>query len=320
MKVSTYAALATLCVAVTLTAASAPTFAQGTKPTPASPAPAPKQATAGAAAMNPEEVAALQQRVESYLRNVYAWGSDINVKVGELTPAPAGNLYQSTVVVSAGGGSDSAIVYLSKDGRYMLRGEFDDLNIDPYADAKQQLHLDGAASKGPADAKVVVVEFGDFECPVCRQLEQILRAALPQYPQVRFVFKDFPLESVHPWAMQAAIAGRCALQQGSDVFWKFHDAIYDNQDSISPENSLVKLTELAATAGADPDALKACMADPKSNDAVRASMEDGKNLEVTSTPTVFVDGRKFVGPNPNLLQQFIDYDLNSAPTSQPKSK
>ncbi len=165
-----------------------------------------------------------------------------------------------------------------------------------------------------------MVEFGDFECPVCRQLEQILRGVLPQYPQIRFVFKDFPLESIHPWAMQAAIAGRCALQQGSEVFWKFHDAIYDNQDSISPENSLVKLTELATTAGADPDALKACMADPKSSDAVHASMEDGKNVEVTSTPTVFVDGRKFVGPNPNLLQQFIDYDLNSAPSSQLKTK
>jgi len=320
MKVSTYATLAKLCLVVTLTAAAAPTFAQGTKPAPAA-SPAPRQAAAGvAAALNPGEVAALQKRVESYLRNVYAWGSDINVKVGELTPAPAGDLYQSTVVVSAGGGSNSAIVYLSKDGRYMLRGEFDDLNIDPYADVKQQLHLDGAASKGPADAQVVVVEFGDFECPVCRQLEQVLRAVLPQYPQVRFVFKDFPLESVHPWAMQAAIAGHCALQQGSEVFWKFHDAIYDNQDSISPENALVKLTELAATAGADPDALKACMADPKSSDAVRASMEDGKNLEVTSTPTVFVDGRKFVGPNPNLLQQFIDYDLNSAPPPPSKSK
>ncbi len=126
MKVSIYAALATLCLAVTLTAVATPTFAQGTKPAPASPAP--KQATADAASMNPAEVAALQKRVESYLRNVYAWGSDINVKVGELTPAPAGDLYQSTVVVSAaaGGGSDSAIVYLSKDGRYMLRGEFDD--------------------------------------------------------------------------------------------------------------------------------------------------------------------------------------------------
>jgi protein-disulfide isomerase len=319
MKFPARAILATLSLAIALTAGSVATFAQAAQGGKA--APAPPSSAKTTTALTPAATEALQKRVESYLRNVYAWGTGINVKAGPLTPAPAGDLYQTTVMVSAEdgqGGSDSAIVFVSKDGRYVFRGELDDMNVDPYVEVKSKLHIEGAASKGPADASVVVVEFGDFECPVCRQLEQVLRAVLPQYPQIRFVFKDFPLESVHPWAMTAAIAGHCALQQSPDVFWKLHDAIYDNQEAISPENAIEKLVDLATTAGANPDNLKACMADPKSTDAVRASQQDGGNVEVTSTPTVFVDGRKFVGPNPNLLQQFIDYDLHPQSNSSPQ--
>src|SRR5579862_671616 len=302
MKLPARTVLVTICFAIALSVAPVATFGQGEKQ-----APPPVKATT---ALAPAAAAALQKRVENYLRNVYAWGEGIDVKVGPLTPAPAGDLYQTTVTVSAQGGSDSAIVFVSKDGRYVLRGEIDDMNVDPYAEVKSQLHIEAAASKGPKDAPVTVVEFGDFQCPVCKQLEQVLRAVLPQYPQVRFVFKDFPLVSIHPWAMTAAIAGHCALQQSPDVFWKLHDAIYDNQDAISPENAFDKLTDLATTAGANPDGLKTCMADPKSKEAVSASLQDGGNVEVTSTPTVFVDGRKFVVPNPDLLQQFIEYDLH----------
>ena len=318
MRLPARSVLATTWFAIALTAGSASTFAQAAqsgKPAPASPA--------RAATATPAATATIQKRVESYLRNLYAWGDDVDVKVGPLIPAPSGDLYQTTVMVSAKdgqGGSDSAVVFLSKDGRYVFRGELDDMNADPFADVKSQLHIEGAASKGPANAPVTVVEFGDFECPVCRQLEQVLRAVLPSYPQIRFVFKNFPLESVHPWAMTAAIAGNCALQQSPDIFWKLHDSIYDSQDLISPENAVDKLTDLATTAGANPTDLKTCMADPKSADAVRASLQDGKNVEVTSTPTVFVDGRKFVGPNPNLLQQFIDYDIQAHPTPQPAAK
>ena len=257
----------------------------------------------------PETEAALQKKVENYLRDIYAWGKDINVKAGPLTPAPVGDLYQTTVVVSAEGGSDSALVFVSKDGRYIVRGELDDMNVDPFADVKSQLQLKGAASKGPADAKVTVVEFGDLECPVCRQLEPILQQVLPQYPQLRFVFKDFPLESVHPWAMQAAVIGHCALEQGSDIFWKYHDTVYEEQDQITPQNASDMLPQIATAAGADAAKLKTCAADPKSTDFVRASLKNGMDAGVNSTPTVFVDGRKFVGPNANALQQYIEYDL-----------
>jgi protein-disulfide isomerase len=255
-----------------------------------------------------QDSAAIPKRIEDYLRKYYAWGPNYQLKIGTPKQSPIGDLYEVPVEVSTEGGSDSAIVYVSKDGHYMVRGDMQDLGADPLAENMSKLNLQGAASKGPADAKVVLVEFGDLECPVCRQLDYILRAVLPKYPQVRLVFKDFPLESIHPWAMTASTTGRCVLQQSSDAFWKYHDAVYDNQDVISPENAYDKLTELAVQAGANPDKLKACVADPKTQDEVRQTIAEGKALGVDATPTTFVDGRRLVGPDQALLEQYIQYD------------
>lgn len=252
----------------------------------------------------------IEKRVEQFLRNWYAWGSDIQLKVGPPRPATASDLYEVPVEVTAEGGSDSAVVYVTKDGRYMLRGDLQDLNADPLAAMRGKFHLDNYASKGPSDAKVVLVEFGDFECPSCRQLDIVLRSILPKYPQVRFVFKDFPLESIHPWAMTSAIAGHCALQQSSDTFWKFHDVVYDSQDVISPENAYNKLTDLAVEAGADKEKFQACTSDPKTQDSVRESVDEGRSLQVTSTPTTFVNGRRLIGPDQALLEQYLKFDLN----------
>ena len=267
-----------------------------------------KSAGNSSPAQAPAASGSIEKRVEDFLRKWYAWGSDFQLKIGPVKPSPAGDLYEVAVEVTAQGGSDTAIVYVTKDGHYMLRGDLQDLNGDPLGDTMRKLNLQGAASKGPADAKIVLVEFGDLECPSCRQLDYVLRAVLPKYPQVRLVFKDFPLETIHPWAMTAAITGRCALQQSSDAFWKYHDSVYDNQDLISPENAYNKLLEFAVQAGASEDKLKACIADPKTQELVRQSEAEGHGLDVTSTPTTFVDGRRLVGPDQNLLEQYIQFD------------
>lgn len=267
-----------------------------------------KSAGKASPAQAPAAPGSIEKRVEDFLRKWYAWGPGFQIKVGPVKPSPAGDLYEVPVEVTAQGGSDTAIVYVTKDGQYMLRGDLQDLNGDPLGETMRKLNVQGAASKGPADAKVVIVEFGDLECPSCRQLDYVLRSVLPKYPQVRLVFKDFPLETIHPWAMTAAITGRCVLQQGSDQFWKYHDVVYDNQDLISPENAYNKLLEFAVQAGASEDKLKPCIADPKTQELVRQSEAEGKSLDVTSTPTSFVDGRRLVGPDQALIEQYIQFD------------
>jgi protein-disulfide isomerase len=258
------------------------------------------------ASPTPEEIG---KRVETYLRNLYAWGPDFTVTIGNIRTGPA-DLYVVPVTVTAADQTDSAIVLVSRDGRYMFRGEIQDLTGDPLAVMKRELQLDGYPSKGSPDARIVIVEFADFQCPSCRQLSLILREVAEKYPSdVRIVFKHFPLEQIHPWAMTAALAGHCALQKSPETFWKFHDAVFDGQDLISPSNAYDKLTDLAVAAGAERGVFQQCMAGPDSKAAVERSLEEGRRLQIRNTPTSFVNGRELLGPDPDLLQQYIEYDL-----------
>jgi len=169
-----------------------------------------------------------------------------------------------------------------------------------------------APSLGDPKAAVTLVEYSDFECPVCRNLHDVLRDnILPKYTgKVRVVFKDFPIEQLHPWARTAAIAGRCAYQQNPETFWKTYDLIYNNQEIISAANAWTKMLDYAGQSGMEADTFKACMASPEAGEAVNASRANGQLLDVNSTPTVFVNGRRIVGADAHLLEQYINYELD----------
>jgi protein-disulfide isomerase len=256
--------------------------------------------------------AQIQQKVEAYLRNMYAWGPNFKLKFEPLKDTPVANLYEVKVEVSADGQGDTASFYVTKDGHFLIRAELEDITTDPAIKIRKQITQGGYPSKGPADAKVVLVEYADYQCPSCRQLDGILRALLPTQPQVRLVYKDFPLIQIHPWAMTAAIAGRCAYRQDPAAFWKFHDTLYDNQTLISPENAYQKMQDYAAQSGLDANALKTCMANPQTQEEVKKSMAEGESLHINNTPTIFVNGRRLIGPDTPTLQQFIQYDLSQA--------
>jgi protein-disulfide isomerase len=254
--------------------------------------------------------AAIQQKIESYLRHLYAWGTTFKLKVGTLRETAIPGLYQVTVDVTVESQTDSATFFVSKDGRYLLRGDLEDLNGDPLADTRKQMSLVNVPSQGPANAKVVMVEYADFECPSCKQLDTILRTLLPKYPQVRLVYKDYPLVQIHPWAMTAATAGRCAYKQNPTGFWKFHDLLFDNQDLINPENAWQKMQDYAERAGLNPESLKVCMAAPETQTEVKRSMTEGEALHINNTPTIFVNGRRLIGPDAATLEQYLRYELH----------
>ena len=253
-----------------------------------------------------------ESRVEAYLRNLYAWGPDFDVKVGPSKPSPISGLLELPVTVSMGGQSDTATVYVSKTGNFLLRGELTDMSADPFADTKSKLHVGNSPSMGPADAKVTLIEFADFECPSCRQLDLVLRELLPQHPEVRLVFKHYPLTDIHPWAMTAAIASQCVYQQNPAAFWKFHDAVFDAQDVISPENVSDKLLDLATQEGLNVDTYKACLTNPDAANQVKQTIQEGHTLKVTATPTTFINARRVVGPDKLQLIQFIGFTNSSS--------
>lgn len=268
-------------------------------------APAPK-----AADSQPAKPSSPESRVESYLRNLYAWGPEFDVKVGSSKPSPIPDLLELPVTVSMGGQSDTATVYVSKTGNFLLRGELTDMSVDPFADIKANLQVGNSPSVGPANAKVTLIEFADFECPSCRQLDLVLRELLPQHPEVRLVFKHYPLTDIHPWAMTAAIASQCVYQQNPAAFWKFHDAVFDAQDVISPENVWDKLTDLVAQEGLNVDTYKACIISPQAKAQVDQTIQEGHTLKVTATPTTFVNARRVVGPDRAQITQYITFMQN----------
>jgi protein-disulfide isomerase len=262
----------------------------------------------------------IQKAVEAYLRHLYAFGPDVQVSVSAPKESAVPGLLETDVAVKIGDNSENAKFYVSKDGKYLVRGEVSDMNKDPLAENRAKIELKDAPVLGDPKATVTLVEYSDFECPVCRGLHDALRGLLPNYPQVRVVFKDFPLESIHPWARTAALAGRCAYQEKPEAFWKMYDAIYDNQEIISASNAWAKMADYAGQAGLDRDTFKACMAGPEAAAAVDASRTNGQQLDVNSTPTVFVNGRRLVGADARALEQYIQYELAQQKSSKTADK
>jgi protein-disulfide isomerase len=305
----------------TIIFAAIPPLAAQTQQNPAGNSAAGKSdASATPAGLSPSDKSTIQKNLEAYLRHMYAWNSSVALDLTRIEATPVDGLYKVTVSVTISGQTDSAPFYVSRDGQSMIRGEIENLAGDPLAEMRKQLEptLENAPSRGPANAQLTIVEFGDFECPSCKAAEPGLRAVLPKYPQVRLVFKDFPLVNIHPWAMTASLAGRCVYDTNKDAFWKFHDIVYDNQELISPENAYQKLQDYAAEAGiTDSAALRACMADPKTTDAIKASMLEGQRLRVANTPTLFINGRRYVGGDPAVIEQFLRFDLTPPPTTSP---
>jgi protein-disulfide isomerase len=249
----------------------------------------------------------IQGRVERYLRNLYAWGPSFDVKVEAPKPSSIPDLLEIPVTVGKEGRSDTAIVYVDKNGRFLLRGELTDMSLDPLAEPRAKLHPGNSPSIGPANAKITLIEFADFECPSCRQLDLILRNLIATNHDIRLIYKNFPLTNLHPWAMTAAIAGQCTYLQQPEAFWKIHNAIFDAQDLISPTNVWDKMNDLASQQGLNMTAFRTCMADPEAKKQVEETIGEGHALNITATPTTFVNGRRIVGPDQSLFQQYIQF-------------
>jgi protein-disulfide isomerase len=266
-------------------------------------------APAAAQAPIPPEQQRLLGSTEAFVRQLFAWGPDVKVHVGPLGPSAAPGFYTVPVQITVDDQVQGGEVFVSKDGKTLLRGDLYDMSTDPFAANRAKIHIEGNPAMGPTDAPVTLVEFADFQCPHCRELHEALKTIEVNRPQIRIVYKDFPLTDIHPWAQTAALGGRCAFDQSPDAFWKVHDAIFDNQDVISAENVWDKLVEFATQAGLNADTFKACLSSPDAQKAVDANRAEAIALSVDSTPTIFLNGRPIVGGDAASLTHYIDYEL-----------
>ena len=169
-----------------------------------------------------------------------------------------------------------------------------------------QVTADDDPAWGNADAPVTIIEFSDFQCSYCRVFYQTtLVTLLERYPkQVRFVYRDFPLASIHPQATLAAEAAQCAHAQGR--FWEFHNALFANPNQLGPE----LYQTLAISMGLDKDRFATCLTSREFSEEVEKDFNVARALGVTGTPTFFINGIPLVGAQPlEVFAEIIDREL-----------
>ena len=134
--------------------------------------------------------------------------------------------------------------------------------------------------RGPKDATVTIVEFGDLQCPACKAAQPTIEALVAAEPTARFVFQNFPLE-MHNWAAKGAAYADCVGRASNDAFWKFVAKTYETQSDITAENADEKLTAIADGAGVKGADIAACAVKPETKARVDASLALGKSVDVT---------------------------------------
>src|SRR5579863_10524322 len=236
-------------------------------------------------------------KLEAWLRHLFVWPPPIEMAIADPQPGPMPGFSEVKIRGSQGNASQEETFYVSKDGQKIIRGAVFDVAQNPFKHDLDQLKTEYQPSFGTPGAPVVLVEFSDFECPFCREEAKMLRAnLLAAYPkEVRLYYLDFPLESLHPWAKAAAMMGRCIFHQNAGAFWDYHDWIFEHQEEITPDNLKDKVLQFAAGKGVDAAQLSKCIDSKATEEEVSKTKAEGQGLEVNSTPTLFVNGRRMTG-------------------------
>ena len=235
-------------------------------------------------------------------------------KVTKLEDSEIPGWRKGNLEVSLGQQTQNVAFYVSRDGHYLFRGDAIDLTVDPLKQVRDKIKLDGAPSRGPTDATVTIIEYSDFQCSFCARIYTTVETqVLKEYgAKVRFVFKNYPLTAVHPWAEDAAVVAACAFRQGNDQFWTMYNGLYSKQSEITKDNLAAKAAEIAESGGIDVAKLKECIDGKQSLDAVKADAGEATALGVNAAPTFFVNGRRLSGTMTyENFKQLIDQELGA---------
>ncbi|MCW5876444.1 MAG: DsbA family protein [Anaerolineales bacterium] len=161
-------------------------------------------------------------------------------------------------------------------------------------------------SLGDENAAITIIEFSDFQCPFCQRYATQTHAQLMDTygEHIRFVYKDFPLTSIHPEAYPAALAAQCAHEQGH--FWEYHDLLFSQRLELGDATYLAYAEELEL----DIPGFSACYEEERYLAEVQADYDFAMQLGVSSTPTFFINGIAVIGSQPfSVFAQIIDYEL-----------
>lgn len=286
----------------------------------------PVASTPGSAAIASD----ITRAVERQVRARYSLPPDVKVIVGTLRSSEFANYDALTVTFISPDHKQDFEFLLSHDHKTMMRMTKFDLTSDPYAEIMKKIDVRGRPTRGNKDAKVTVINYDDFQCPFCSMMHTTLFPGLfKEYgDRVLFIYKDYPLEERHAWAVHAAVNANCLAAQSGDAYWDYADYLHRNQEEISGskgrDGANAELDKLATLQGEkhnlDAVKLQACV---KAQDekAVRASMHEGDAVGVEATPTMFVNGQKLDGAVPeDQVRLAFDEALKDAGVAPPERK
>lgn len=266
--------------------------------------------------------------LERQVRAMFSVPPEVKVKMGPLRSSEIPGYDALTVTFDDSENKKELEFLLARDHKTLMRVLPIDLNKDPYAEVMKNIDVSGRPTRGAKDAKVVAVTYDDFQCPFCARLHASLFPILfNEYgDRVLFVYKDFPLEDTHPWALHASANANCLAAQNTDAYWDFADHIHGHQKEINIlkilKTQYAALDRLTSTFGKkhnlDAPKLQACI-QAQDVKAIRASQKEGSELGVTATPETFVNGHKVDGALPlNELRAAFDQALKDAGVEPPQ--
>jgi protein-disulfide isomerase len=233
-----------------------------------------------------------EETVNAFMRQMFGYDPAASWKIAAIRPSQAEGLTEVLVVLSTAQGQQNSRLYVTEDGQHAVVGDIIPFGAHPFAATQEALSkgVDGP-SRGPADAPVTVVEFSDLQCPHCKEAQPTIDKLMAEEKNARLVFQNYPLPS-HDWAAKAAYYGDCIGRTSPDAFWKYVENVYAAQSDITAATADAKLTALAEEAGVKGAETAACAAKPETAGRVQRSVALGAALEITGTPTLFINGRK----------------------------
>ena len=283
--------------------------------------------TAGCKAQNAPPAgpdAALNRRIETVVRSQYDLPQDLTVTIGARKASQFSGYESLSVTLSHGAKTQALSFLISSDNKTLVKFDSFDLSRDP-ADA---VNITGRPIRGNPLAKVTVVNFDDLECPFCARMHQeLFPGAMEHYKdQVRYIYKDDPLEDLHPWAMHAAVVANCLAAQSGTVYWAYVDYVHGHVGEVTGEDrnldkskaALDRIARQEATVGKlDEVQLNACLA-KQDETQVRASNKEAEALGLDGTPELYVNGERVNGAVPqDQLWAAIDRALRAAGEQPP---
>src|SRR5579864_85227 len=277
--------------------------------------PATHTASTPAAPQSTQKKAALPtvEEVEASMKRSFGYDPGVSWQIFDIRESSIPGLAEILVSMNK---QPPVHLYLVPGSQTAIAGQMIPFGPDPFASARANLKGAFGPSRGGQNPPIEIIEFSDLECPHCKVAQPVLAKLFADFPQVRFIFQQFPLPaSLHPWALKAAQYADCAGQMDKDAFWKYVDSIFENQGGVALATADDKLKELATANGYDAQKISTCAASPETDARIKKSQALGATLDVNETPTVFINGRRVPGianiPYDN-LKQLVQFEIDHA--------